>query len=84
LRLFRAPAVSRALAVYTLGTFVGFGAYVFTAQYLQLVLGLPPLQAGLWTVPSMLAFVAGSFVVPRIVLPGRLRSVPTVWRRKLQ
>jgi DHA2 family multidrug resistance protein-like MFS transporter len=67
LRLFRAPAFSGALAAYTLSTFVGFGAYVFIAQYLQLVLGLTPLQAGFWTVPSMLAFVAGSFVVPRIV-----------------
>jgi DHA2 family multidrug resistance protein-like MFS transporter len=67
LRLFRSPAFSGALAAYTLGTFVGFGAYVFIAQYLQLVLGLQPLQAGLWTVPSMLAYIAGSFVVPRIV-----------------
>jgi len=37
------------------------------AQYLQLVLGLEPLPAGLWTVPSMLAYIAGSFLVPRIV-----------------
>ncbi len=41
-----------------------FGAYVFIAQYLQLVLALSPLQAGLATVPSMAAFVAGSLVVP--------------------
>jgi DHA2 family multidrug resistance protein-like MFS transporter len=67
LRLFRSPAFSGALAAYTLATFVGFGAYVFIAQYLQLVLGLQPLPAGLWTVPSMLAYIAGSFVVPRIV-----------------
>jgi DHA2 family multidrug resistance protein-like MFS transporter len=67
LGLFRVPAFSAALAAYTLGTFVGFGAYVFIAQYLQLVLGLEPLQAGLWTVPSMLGFIVGSFVVPRIV-----------------
>ena len=38
LRLFRAPGFSGALAAYTLSTFVGFGAYVFIAQYLQLVL----------------------------------------------
>ncbi len=64
LRLFRAPAFSVSLASYTLGTFVVFGAYVFIAQYLQLVLALSPLQAGLATVPSMAAFVAGSLVVP--------------------
>jgi MFS transporter, DHA2 family, multidrug resistance protein len=40
---------------------------VFIAQYLQLVLGLEPLPAGLWTVPSMLAYISGSFLVPRIV-----------------
>jgi DHA2 family multidrug resistance protein-like MFS transporter len=74
LRLFRAPAFCGALAAYTLATFVGFGAYVFIAQYLQSVLGLEPLQAGIWTVPSMLAFTAGSFVVPRIV-----RQVPPAY-----
>ncbi len=67
LRLFRSPAFSGSLVIYTLGTFVAFGAYVFIAQYLQLVLGLSPLAAGLWTVPSMMAFVVGSMLVPVIV-----------------
>jgi MFS transporter, DHA2 family, multidrug resistance protein len=71
LGLFRQPAFSAALATYTLGTFVAFGAYVFIAQYLQLVLGLEPLEAGLWTVPSMLGFVAGSMIVPAIVRRAR-------------
>jgi MFS transporter, DHA2 family, multidrug resistance protein len=78
LRLFRVPAFSGALAAYTLATFVGFGGYVFIAQYLQLVLGLEPLPAGLWTVPSMLAYIAGSFLVPRIarrVHPARVMCV---------
>ncbi|HEX9626553.1 MAG TPA: hypothetical protein VGA00_06395 [Acidiferrobacterales bacterium] len=34
------------------GLFVAFGVFLFFAQYLQGVLGLSPLQAGLWTVPS--------------------------------
>jgi MFS transporter, DHA2 family, multidrug resistance protein len=71
LELFRSPAFSGALGAYTLSTFVGFGAYVFIAQYLQLVLGLEPLAAGLWTVPSMLAYIAGSFLVPQIVRRAR-------------
>jgi DHA2 family multidrug resistance protein-like MFS transporter len=71
LRLFRVPAFSASLATYTLGTLVAFGVYIFIAQYLQLVLGLSPLQAGLATVPSMLAFVVGSMVIPR--LTRRLR-----------
>jgi DHA2 family multidrug resistance protein-like MFS transporter len=66
LRLFRIPAFSASLTLYLLGTLVAFGAYIFIAQYLQLVLELSPLQAGLATVPSMLAFVAGSMIVPWI------------------
>jgi DHA2 family multidrug resistance protein-like MFS transporter len=64
LRLFRLPAFSTSLATYTLGTLVAFGIYIFIAQYLQLVLGLSPLKAGLATVPSMAAFIVGSMVVP--------------------
>ena len=64
--LFRSPAFSASLAAYTLGTFVAFGVYIFIAQYLQLVLGLSPLQAGLWMVPSMGAYIVGSMVVPAI------------------
>ncbi|MGQ0547142.1 MAG: MFS transporter, partial [Betaproteobacteria bacterium] len=52
---------------YMLGTFVGFGIFVFMVQYLQLVLGMTPLVAGLWTVPFALGFVAGSLVAPRLV-----------------
>jgi DHA2 family multidrug resistance protein-like MFS transporter len=73
LRLFRAPAFSASLAAYMLGTFVIFGAFLFVAQYLQLVLELSPLQAGLWTLPSMISFIVGSLLVPlmvRRVRPG--------------
>ena len=66
LDLFRAPAFSVSLVTYAMGTFVAFAIYVFLAQYLQLVLGLSPLRAGLATLPSMLAFIAGSAAVPRI------------------
>jgi DHA2 family multidrug resistance protein-like MFS transporter len=71
LELFRSWAFSTSLAAYTLATFVAFGIYVFIAQYLQLVLGLSPLQAGLWTIPSMAAFIVGSGVVP--VIARRVR-----------
>jgi DHA2 family multidrug resistance protein-like MFS transporter len=67
LRLFRSPAFSGSLVVYMIGTFVAFGIYVFIAQYLQLVLGLSPLKAGLWTVPSMGAFIVASMAVPVLV-----------------
>lgn len=66
LNLFRVPAFNASLATYTIGTLVAFGIYIFIAQYLQLVLGLSPLQAGLATLPSMLGFILGSMVVPGI------------------
>lgn len=64
LRLFRVPAFSAALSTYSLGIFVVFGALLFTAQYLQLVLGMSPLQAGLWSVPSGAGLIAGSTLAP--------------------
>ncbi len=66
LRLFRIPAFSASLATYMLGVFVVFGYFLLLPQYLQLVLGLSPLQAGLWTAPSMGAFIAGSTLAPRM------------------
>ena len=66
-RLFRAPAFNVSLGLYMLATLVAFGAYIYIAQHLQLVLGLTPFAAGLATVPSMLGFVAGSLFVPMIV-----------------
>jgi DHA2 family multidrug resistance protein-like MFS transporter len=62
LSLFLRPALSAALAINVLAFFVGFGILVLVAQYLQLVLGLTPLQAGLWSIPSGLGFVAGSLL----------------------
>jgi DHA2 family multidrug resistance protein-like MFS transporter len=67
LRLFRTPAFSASLAANTLSLFLVFGSFFLIAQYLQLVLGLSPLNAGLWTVPSSLGFVAGSLLTPKIV-----------------
>jgi DHA2 family multidrug resistance protein-like MFS transporter len=67
LRLFRIPAFSAALAVNVLAIFVAVGYFLFVAQYLQLVLGLSPLEAGVWSVPSAIGFVIGSNVAPRIV-----------------
>jgi DHA2 family multidrug resistance protein-like MFS transporter len=66
LRLFRVPAFSGALGANTLGFFVNFGIAVFIAQYLQLVLGLSPLEAGLWTVPWAGGFIVGSLLTPLI------------------
>jgi DHA2 family multidrug resistance protein-like MFS transporter len=73
LRLFRIPAFSASLATYGLSILVVFGGFLFLPQYLQLVLGLSPLQSGLWTLPWALAFIVGSNLTPlivRLVRPG--------------
>lgn len=67
LKLFRIPAFSAALAVNVLGFLTAFAAFLFIAQYLQSVLGFSPLKAGLWGMPSALAFIAGSILTPTIV-----------------
>jgi DHA2 family multidrug resistance protein-like MFS transporter len=71
LSLFQSPAFSVSLGVNILGFFIAFGTFLFIAQYLQLVLGMSPLEAGLWTAPSGVAFIAGSMLAP--ILAGRMR-----------
>jgi DHA2 family multidrug resistance protein-like MFS transporter len=63
-RLLRHGPFTVALAVYVLGAFAAFGTLLLLAQYLQLVLGLDPVEAGLWTAPSGIAFATGSLVSP--------------------
>ncbi len=67
LSLFQRPAFSISLLINIAGFFVAFGSFLFIAQYLQLVLGLSPLQAGLWSAPSGLAFIVGSVGTARLV-----------------
>ena len=75
LSLFRSFAFSAALIVNILGFFIAFGTFLFIAQYLQLVLGMSPLEAGLWTAPSGLAFIAGSMLAPMLARRMRPTSV---------
>jgi DHA2 family multidrug resistance protein-like MFS transporter len=67
LRLFRLRALSVALAINALDFLVGFGILVLVAQYLQLVLDLSPLEAGLWGVPAGLGFVVGSLLTSAVL-----------------
>lgn len=75
LRLFRAPAFSASLAAYTLAVFSALGVFLSIAQYMQLVLGLSPLEAGLWTLPSAGGFIAGSMLTPAIARRVRPAAV---------
>jgi DHA2 family multidrug resistance protein-like MFS transporter len=67
LRLFRLPGFSASLATYGLAILVVFGGFLFLPQYLQLVVGLSPFAAGVWTLPWALAFVVGSIITPPLV-----------------
>lgn len=71
LRMFRVPSFTTSLVVNLLSFFVMFGMLLLLAQYLQLVLGLSPLVAGLWTVPSAVGYIVGSLMTP--LLGRRLR-----------
>lgn len=64
LGLFQMRAFRAALAVNFLAVFVAFGYFLFVAQYFQLVVGLSPFHAGLWSLPSALGFILGSNVAP--------------------
>jgi DHA2 family multidrug resistance protein-like MFS transporter len=67
LRLFAVPTFRVSLATFTLTTLIVFGSYVFIGQYLQLVVGLSPLAAGLWLLPGSLGVITGSMLAPAIV-----------------
>jgi len=67
LSLFKTPAFSASLTIYLFSTFVLFASFFFISQYLQLVLNLTPITAGLWTLPSFVCFVLGSMVTPRLI-----------------
>jgi len=71
LRLFRNRIFSAALAINMLDFFMGFGSLLFITQYLQSVLGLSPLRAGLWTVPWAAASIVGSVFTPLLATRAR-------------
>ena len=72
LSLFRNPVFSGALGANLLGFCVLFGVGLFTVQYMQSVLGMSPLGAGFWMLPSFAAFMAGSTLTPRVARSVRL------------
>lgn len=66
LRLFAVRGFTLSLTINTVGVFVMMGTFLFVAQYLQLVVGLSPIEAGLWTLPQTAAAIAGSIVAPQL------------------
>jgi DHA2 family multidrug resistance protein-like MFS transporter len=66
-RLFRIRRFSVALATNVFAVFIAIGYFLFVAQYLQLVIGLSPFQAGMWSLPSAAGFTVGSTLAPRFI-----------------
>lgn len=66
LSLFRNRVFSLCLASNVLNVFVSFGTFILVSQYLQLVLGLSPLQAGLMSLPASLLAIAGPMLSPML------------------
>jgi DHA2 family multidrug resistance protein-like MFS transporter len=60
-RAYTVPLVGNAFAFAVL-----FGTQLLIGQYLQSVLGMSPLQAGVWTIPSAAAYAAGGLLAPRL------------------
>jgi DHA2 family multidrug resistance protein-like MFS transporter len=66
LRMFTRRSFSAALATNAIAVSVVFGCYMLITQHLQLALGMSPLRAGTWMLPSMAGFTVGSMVAPLI------------------
>src|SRR5262249_34762833 len=66
LALLRGSRFRAVMGANLIGFLALFGVDLLIAQYLQSVLGLSPWTAGLWSVPSALAFIAGALLTARI------------------
>ena len=67
LRLFANRSFSTGLSVMLLTGVVMAGTSLLASQYLQLVLGLSPLAAGLWLLPQNITMIIGSVTAPQLV-----------------
>ena len=81
LRLFAERRFSGSLGTLMLVILTGPGIGLLAAQYMQLVLGLSPLEAGLWSLPPTLAVIAGFVFAPMLARrfqPGRVAATGLV------
>ncbi|MBM7770154.1 DHA2 family multidrug resistance protein-like MFS transporter [Actinokineospora baliensis] len=69
--LFRVPAFSGAVVVNVVAMFCFIGSTYFTTQYMQLVLGMRPFTAALWSLAAMPLVVVGMTVTG--VLSSKVR-----------
>ena len=64
--LFRTRAYSVPLVGNALAFAVLYGTQLLIAQYLQAVLGMSALEAGVWTIPSAAAYAVGGLLAPQL------------------
>ena len=67
LKLFKHSAFSASLAANTLVMFIMLGLALFMSQYLQLVKGLGPFVAALWSLPAVAATMIGVGIASALV-----------------
>jgi MFS transporter, DHA2 family, multidrug resistance protein len=67
LRLFRYRAFTAAVGILLAAGAISGGIGFLFSQYLQLVVGLSPLPAGLWSLPDTAAMIACSLLCPLAV-----------------
>ena len=67
LRLFRRATFSASLGAQMFGLYVLAAMQFLTVQYFQLVLGMSPLEAGLWMLPMMVTGIVGTLAAPWVV-----------------
>ncbi len=74
--LFEVPAFSASVVTQLVAAASTSGIYFLVVQYLQLVIGLSPLETGLWLLPSTVAGVFGTMAAP--YLANRFRPAYVV------
>ncbi|MEJ3653567.1 MFS transporter [Actinomycetes bacterium KLBMP 9759] len=68
LRLFAERSFTVALGVMLVAMATTVGVYFFVTLHLQQVLGLSPVQAGLWLVPSAAVMIVSSTLAPSLAV----------------
>ncbi|WP_406284066.1 MFS transporter [Embleya sp. NBC_00896] len=75
LELFRIRAYSASIAVNVIAMIAMMGSAMFNTQYMQLVLGMRPLEAALWSLtvmPGIMVALTVSGLLAKTVRPGYL------------
>ncbi|MCZ7417453.1 MFS transporter [Streptomyces sp. WMMC897] len=67
LRLFRSRGFTVSLSTVALSVFAMGGVMFFVGQYLQMVLGMSPFTAGLYSLPGVAAGMIGILAAPALV-----------------